>query len=736
MTDTTLNTPRSRAPQDNDELDIGFFLGSLWDHKIFIAVLTLVFAVGGFIYASLSTPIYQADALVQVEKKGGTIPGADMANVLGGQDLSTSAEIEILRSRMILGQVVNQTNLDVQVNPQTLPVIGDWPLRRGLQRPGFMRGHASVWAGESLTVSELAVSHDSDTLRLMLRSDGQGRYTLLDANERELGQGVAGQKFTLEKPWIELIVSELDAPVGATFIVVKKSRLAAIRGLKARLDVAPRGSGGRQDTGILQLNLRGADQQEIVASLNAITDVFLTQNIARQAAEADKSLAFLESQTPVIYERLTKAEDRLNQFRMETDSIDLSFETQNALNGLVSIEARLSELKLQESELARRFTANHPLYRALLEKKAQLAREKANLEKRTGSLPETQQQILRLNRDVQVTQQIYVQLLNRIQELQLAKAGTVGNVRILDTAVVQGKVAPRSDLIVGISLISGLLLALIIVLLRTAFNRGVVSAEQLEQLDLPVYATIPLSETAAKSPKIRQHKSRQVAAPLAVTNPADLSIEAIRSLRTSLHFAMMEGKDNRLMVCGPSPGVGKSFVSTNLATICAHAGQRVVLVDADMRKGHIHKAFSQSFKNGLADVLVGDVEFEQAVRRSDFDGLSWVSRGSVPPNPSELLMKSRMTEFLDYLSRNFDLVIIDTPPVLAVTDSAILGKQCGTSLMVVRFGINTPKEIQIAETRLARGGVVVKGTILNGIEKKAATSYGYYGYYNYSYKSD
>jgi tyrosine-protein kinase Etk/Wzc len=739
MTETSANAPHTRQSRDNDEIDIGFLLGSLWDDKIFIVVLAVVFAAVGLIYAMLSTPIYKADALVQVEQKSGTIAGADMQQVLGQQEPSTSTEVEILRSRMILGQVVDQTDLDVQVIPHTLPVIGEWLRRKGVERPGFMAGEESVWAGETLRIGELVTNHDSETLQLTLRSEGQGRYSLYDAEGNWLGKGVQGEKLTIDQPWVELLVTELSAPAGATFTVIRKSRLAAIRGLGARLQIQSLGG----ETGMLRLNLTGPDRQEIVESLNATTEVFLTQNIARQAAEAEKSLAFLEEQVPRVREQLTEAENRLNEFRLKNDSIDLSFETQNALSSLVSIEASLNELELQESELARRFTPNHPVYRALLEKKQQLLREKARLEERTGNLPKTQQQILRLSRDVEVTQEIYVQLLNRMQELRLAKAGTVGNVRILDKAVVQGQVAPRRNLIVAVAGMSGLLLAMVIVLLRAAFSRGIVSPEQLEELDLPVYATVPLSEEEKcrtdKRRRIRQDRRRKDGSTkglLAVRNPADLSVEAIRGLRTSLHFAMMEGSDNRLVISGPSPSIGKSFMATNLAAVCAQAGQRVVVVDGDMRKGHVHETFKQGSHGGLSEVLSGKLEFQQAIRSSELEGLNWVSRGSAPPNPSELLMQPGFTEFLDYLSKTFDLVIIDTPPILAVTDATVIGKQCGTTLMVVRFGVNTPKEIQIAENRLATGGVTLKGAILNAMEKKAATSYGYYGYYNYAYKSE
>ncbi|MDO3720331.1 polysaccharide biosynthesis tyrosine autokinase [Marinobacter sp. chi1] len=741
MTQANNTTSLRSQVQDRDEIDIGFVLGSLWDHKFFVLTLGVVFVFAGVLYSALSTPVYEADALVQVEEKSGTIGGADLEQLLGGSDLNTSAEVEILRSRMILGQVVDQVDLDVQVVPNTWPIIGDWLLRRGVERPGFMEGSGTVWAGETLRIGELVTSHDSATSRFTLRSEGEGRYTLFDTEGNVLGEGSARTTLSVDQPWLELTVTELEAPAGATFTVVKKSRLAAIHGLQRRLAIQP--LGGRKETGLLRLTLKGPDTTELVESLDATTDVFLTQNIARQAAEADKSLEFLEVQAPKVRQQLTEAENRLNEYRLQSDSVDLTLETESALERMVNIEGSLNELELQESELSRRFTSNHPVYRSLIEKKEQLLREKARLEQQTDDLPETQQQILRLSRDVQVTQEIYVQLLNRMQELRLARAGTVGNVRILDDAVVKGKVAPKSARIIAISGLAGLLLAMTMVLLRGILNRGIVSPDQLEELNLPVYATVPLSdEEKRRSKKVnrtkneRRRKDGSANGLLAVRNPADLSVEAIRSLRTSLHFGMMEGSDNCLVITGPSPSIGKSFTSTNLAAVCAQAGQKVVVLDGDMRKGHVHEAFKEDAHNGLSEVLSGKLDFEQAIRPSELEGLSWVSRGSAPPNPSELLMHARFNEFLSYLSDKFDLVIIDTPPILAVTDAAIIGKQCGTTLMVVRFGVNTPKEIQVAENRLAVGGVNLKGTILNAMEKKAAISQGHYGYYNYAYKSD
>ncbi|PRY67397.1 polysaccharide biosynthesis tyrosine autokinase [Halomonas ventosae] len=230
-----------------------------------------------------------------------------------------------------------------------------------------------------------------------------------------------------------------------------------------------------------------------------------------------------------------------------------------------------------------------------------------------------------------------------------------------------------------------------------------------------------------------RHGHEVVTGILAERAPADTAVEALRGLRTSLHFAMLEAGDNRLMITGPSPGIGKSFLSVNLATVCALGGQKVLVVDADMRKGHLHHAFQGRSEGGLSELLSGKAAWADVVRDSGIENLSYVARGTAPPNPAELLMNAGFTAFLEQARREFDLVILDTPPVLAVTDAALVGTQCGTSLMVARFQLNPAKELQIATRRLETAGVTVKGAILNAMERKAATRYGY-GYYSYAYR--
>lgn len=768
MTDTSQaqESPRPRQGRQqntDDEIDLGYLLAICLDNKWTILIITLLVTLAGYAYAWLATPEYRGDALLQVEQRGGNL--ASIEGMLSMQEQTGSTtQSEILRSRMIMGQAAQQAGLDLVVQPNYYPVIGAALVRRGSARPAWANGSNNAWAGDNIVVDELRVEQALQGRPLTLKITGPETYTLSTDTEQVLGTGRAGELFSKDAPYVELLISRIQAPANVEFTLLKRNEAQMIRNLQGRFNVAQRG----RDTGILELSLTGPDTAELQRSLNAISNVYLVQNINRQAAEAESRLAFLEQQTPQIQAGLNTAENNLNEYRASQDSVDLSFETRSMLERMVSLEAELNALQIQESEIAQRFTPSHPTYQGLLDKRAQLQGEQKRLEAQVNNLPETQRQVLRLNRDVEVSQQIYMQMLNATQELRIARAGTVGNVRILDTALVgNNPIAPRTNLIILISLMAGVMLGLMVVLLRHMMHRGISSVEELQALGLQVYATIPLSERQMKifdrfsdkktkrrlrnilGKSLGDRVSKKMAKPrhngadengvLALIDPSDLAIEALRSLRTSLHFAMLEASNNRLMLTGPSPAVGKSFISTNLAVLCAQGGQRVLLIDSDLRKGHIHRSFAGHSENGLSDYLVGKITQEQMIRTTEQQGLDYVARGTAPPNPSELLMTRRFNEFLDKVGEQYDLVIIDTPPTLAVTDAAVVGKQAGATLMITRFRENNPKEIERALQQLESAGVVVKGSILNAIERSASSYYGYgygYGYYHYAYKSD
>lgn len=725
-------------PRDNDDdaIDLGRLFGILVDHKHWIIAITGLFAVIGVVYALLATPIYKVDALIQIDDAPSTNPLADVNSILGKEPPSQS-EIEIIRSRMVLGRAVDLLNLDLDVVPMRLPLIGDFLLRRGMQRPDYAEWWASTWAGESVSISEMPVDESLLGETFVLRVINNERYELLLEGD-SLGEGTLNQLDSFGDKRISLRVTSLDAAPGAEFSLTHISRMQAIENLRGQFSVSEQG----KETGILSWSMTGEHPKELQRTLNTIADIYYSQNVQRQSEEARNSLDFLDEQVPKVRAQLDDAETRLNAFRASRDSVDLSLETQSMLERIVNLESQINQLDLAEAEIAKRYTPSHPTYAALLDKKSQLKREMGKLNAQVKDLPETQQEVLRLTRSVEVTQAIYVQLLNKVQEMEIAKASTVGNVRILDDAgILPQPVKPKKAMIVVIMTLLGGMLSVGIILLRAAFRRGVESPDQLEALGLPMYATIPLSDEQSKlSRKVKRavdkHSRTIPSGLLAERNPADNAIESLRGLRTSLHFAMLEATNNTLMITGPSPGIGKSFVAANLAAVCAQAGQKVLVVDADMRKGHMHSIFDARSEGGLSDYLSGKKTLDDIIRPvAALETLSYVARGIAPPNPSELLMNERFSEFLIAVSARFDLVIIDSPPILAVTDAAVIGKQVGTTLLVARFEVNAPKEVEVSLKRLAASGVQVKGGILNAIERKASGAYGAnYGYYNYSYK--
>ena len=718
----TTTTPQQQNRNNADVIDLGRLLGLMLDNKWLIIGITSFFALAGVAYALCATPIYQADALVQVEQKKSGIPGlSEVTDMLGsGGDSEAATEIELIKSRMIIGQTVDELNLNVKIEP-------DFPY-------GIGKGLAARlgWHSGSLLVSHFHVPASYEAMPFELQLQNDGTYQLSIDNSTLL-KGKVGE-LAQSKDGISLLVSDFKGEAGQRFKITKLPDLQVINDLQQDLMVSEKG----KKTGMLALSLNGDDRDAIRSVLESVSRNYVMKNIERNAAEAEKSLQFLQSHLPDVRTSLEDSEQKLNSYRQKNESVDLNLEAKAALDTMVSLETQLNELTFKESDIAQQFTKAHPAYISLMEKRHTLLKEKERINQKVQKLPKVQQEVLRLMRDVQVGQEIYVQLLNKVQELNILKAGTVGNVRIIDDAAVKIKpVKPQKALVAIIATLLGGMLSVALVLIRAAFNRGVEGPEELEKLGMNVYASVPLSDWQAEQAKKQKNRHVRKGTLLAQHNPADLSIEALRSLRTSLHFAMMEARNNVLMITGPSPGIGKSFITSNLASVIAHGEQKVLLIDADMRQGSLHDFFTAADKKrGLSDYLSGQLELEKTITHSDQPNLDFVPRGQVPPNPSELLMHPRFAALLDWAAQHYDLVLVDTPPLLAVTDAAIVGRLAGTTLMVARFAVTAAKEAEVTQSRLEQNGIEVKGVILNAMEKRAASYYGgNYGYYQYQYKS-
>ena len=730
-TGNTLNNNQG-FDQSEDEIDLSELIGTLIEAKWLISIIAGLFLVAGVFYALVATPIYQADAVLQIEEKSGGMPGlGDLSDMLS-TDALAATEIEIIKSRNIIGKAVDKLNLTINAQPDYLPIIGAAIARRysGAEVSSGMGGYA--WGGERIQLQRLVLPSYLIEDGVVLVTGKDQQYTLTDIDGEVLLTGSVGEVASANG--VEVFVSELVAREGAEFNLSQSSRIKAINNLQGKIKVSEKG----KKTGILRISLDGEDPVLISRIIDSVANLYLRQNVERMSEEAESGLKFLQKQLPLIKDEMEAAEMELNSYRMSKSSVDLTLEAQSLLDRIITIEAQLAELEVKRADISKKYTDVHPIMITLVNHETKLKEQLEKINSKAHGLPKTQQEVLRLSRDVEVATTIYTQLLNMVQELKVAKAGTVGNVRIIDTALTAEKpVKPKKAMIVLLSLVLGIFLGVMVAFVRRAMNKGVEDPDSIEKnIGIPVYANIPLSVKQVLLDKdIAAGKAKHTI--LCEHDPKDQAIEGLRSLRTNLHFALLEAKNNIVMITGPAPGVGKSFVSTNFAHVVAQANQKVLLIDADMRKGHINKEYDMTRSPGLSELITGEVDKKTAVRNTGFENVDVLTTGNMPPNPSELLMHENFEKYLGEFSKDYDLVLIDTPPLLAVTDAAVIGRLCGTTFVLLRYGVHSMAEIHAVTKRLRQNSIEPRGFVFNALQpRKGYGKYGYgkYGNYNYEYK--
>jgi tyrosine-protein kinase Etk/Wzc len=725
--------------EDEDSINLLELLDVVIDQRWLIAIVTAVVLGLGGAYAFIATPVFEANSLIQVEdsKAGG------MSSMLGDMgsmfDIKSpaTAEMEILRSRLVVGQAVTNLQLDLTVTPKYVPLVGRWLARRATapSEPGFLGLSGYVRGTESLQVGYLKVPHALEGDRFTVALTAQG-YQLLSPDGDLLGRGIMGEplSFNFTGTTGELMVASAVGKPGAEFYVTRGSHLAVTESLQKALQIAEQG----KQSGVIRAGLEGVAPERTASTLNEIGRLYVRQNVERKAAEAEKSLSFLGSQLPQLRKELELSENKFNQFRNQNGTFDLGTEAKALLDQAVTLRVKLLELQQKRTELQTRFTTEHPSIRVLDSQIKDISNQLGSMEGKSKTFPNVEQDLLRLTRDVKVNNELYTSLLNSFQQLRLVKEGKVGNVRIVDFAAVPEKpIKPQRSQVLAIAGVLGLLAGLGLAFLRNSLRPGIKNADDIEQhLGMHVFATVPHSTEQAEL-TASEGDAQTGMHLLANLRPEDPGIESLRSLRTALQFAMLDAPNNVVLITGATPGIGKSFTSANFAAVLGIGGKRVLLIDSDMRKGHIHKSFGQQRGMGLSELIAGTQTLAQVVLKNVSQQLDLITTGTLPPNPAELLMSPNTVALLQTLSSQYDIVVIDTPPVLAVSDTQVLAHQAGTVFLVARAEVTTLGELQEAAKRLKHAGVTVRGVIFNDVNI-SKRRYGYdsgYGRYGYKYSS-
>ena len=730
--------PAGPLIQDDDTISLVDLLDNLLYYRWYFVGVTIIAVVLSAAYAITATPIYTADTLIQVEEKKGTsMIGAldQVSNPLFAQSSPVVSEIEILRSRTVVGDAIERLKANVEVSVDNrLPLIGDWLTRvletdeQGLVVPP-VDWLSYAWGGERLDIESIRVPDILNGKPLLLSIGENRQWTLVEEESGKTlaqGQGTSGEGHTAYAGEFFFKMGPFVAKPGTVFRMSVYSLQSEIRRTLANLTV----SEAKRQSNLISMSYESPDPVFASLMLNTIADVYLEQNLARRSAEAEKTLQFLKGELPELRQELDASEQVLNTFRSETGTVDMTFELQELLRISTQLETKQLELELKQREMSFRYDANHPAMRALAEQMQELQVQRRMIADQVGALPAVQQDFIRLSRDVEVNNQLYVSLLNNTQQLEIARAGTVGNVAIIDRALVpENPTKPNKRLIVAIGALAGLFLGFLLTQVIGMMAKVVRDPKKLElDTGIPTLSVMPLDGEQMS----RIEAGDESVFMLAKEAPDGAGTEALRSLRTALLFALSEKPRSKVvLITSAVPSQGKSFVSANLSFLMGATGKRAILLDADIRKSSLKRYFDFDAKGlGLSSVLKAEATLDEAIIKNSYENLDFLPSGPRVRNPGDLLSSDKIQNIIAQLADTYDYVVIDSPPLLPVHDARALGKAADVSLFVARQDAVSLSEVQDAIDVFNKSGNRFDGVIFNGfIPSRIRYGYGYgYGY--------
>lgn len=750
MNTDSKNLSNSASKEDNDEIDLMALLFAIlrgWKTIVFFAVLGLIV---GILYSRYVNPTFKSDAIIQIEEnsKGAAALGADISELIGSQASKAEAEAELIRSRMILEPVVNLLHLRIRLSDPNVSAIDRIKSNSTDTQINKPEGVSLKTEDGNVEISQFNVSQEYLNQPFTLTRSATG-FVLSNDFDDFKGQIGKAHLFKGTDGQIQITVNDLPAD-GYPINITKQSLQTTTEQINTDLSVVEKG----KQTGIIQLSMTGANQQQTSLILKQIVLSYIDQNQSRGSEETTKTISFMETQIPALKKKLEDSEAIFNEFRKKYGTIDVSKEAELLLTESSQIDVQLNELKLKKADLTTFYTEEHPLVIQINEQLAVLNNRKNEIDDTIAGLPEIQREFLQLSADSAINREIYLTLLKNYEQLKIVKAGQIGFARIIDLPINNFKaIAPKKLLIIILATLLGSMLGTMLVLLKNMLRNVVKDPERLEaKTGVPVVATVPRSPLLTRLRKSNKKAPNRL---LAYVDNNSLSYEAIKSLRTNLMFGMpAQGRAGQrakvILITGESPGVGKSFISSNLTEVFAQLDKKVLIMDADMRLGELHKMFSMSQDNGLADYLSQDTThlskdnaqvskivanqegyLASFIHPTGIDNIDFMPRGQHPRNPASLLANGSFDHLMKELNLHYDYIVIDSPPVLAASDAMILSQYADKVLMVARYDKSIEGQVVYAVNQMNKANIKVDGIILNDVQQGLLSKYSYH--YSYAY---
>lgn len=691
-----------------------------------IIITTLAAGLIGAAYAFLVAPQYEANMLFQVAESS----AKEAKNIIGEMnslfDVKTvvASEMELLRSRGVVATAVDELALCVEASPRYLPVFGRGLARyhHALSGPAWFGVGGYAWGGERIEITDFKVPDALLDVPFILTVESGGGYRLRTEEGGPALRGRLGERLrgTAQMAGLELLVGQWHAYPGKEFLLRRRPLLAVIESVQGALQVTELG----KQSGVVKVSWQGDNAQQGSAILAQIAREYLHQNLARKTEDAEKSLSLINQQLPDLKLELERSESRYNAFRNAHGSVDIGEAAKIGLQQLAAANVRRSEIEQRRVAMGSQLSYAHPTMVSLDAQLKDVNHEIAVISQQIKELPGQEQQMVRLARDAKVQADMYTALLNTSQQLRLITVGQMSNVHLVDAPMSRLKpISPNRAGVIAIAIAFGVMLGLTIAVIRAAFHNTIDDPYAIEPwFGVPVCATVAHSRLQRKL--TRRGGESGTLPLLALQAPADASIEQLRHFRATLLSALRPG-NNVLLFTGANSGAGTSFITVNLAAVLAAAGIRVLLIDADLRYGQLHRHFEVEQGAGLADLLADTQPIEQVIRRDVIDHLDLMPAGGTASGSAELLLKPRLPTVLKTLSTRYDLILIDSCALQPRPDSAVLASHAGMAFIVARAGVTTRRDMAAALHQLRLARQPPAGVIFNaGRRASTGTSWG------------
>lgn len=754
MDDNTQNNNQSH--HSDEQKNIIAEVRHFWSHTvsqrwIILFVVILCTLVAAF-HAVQKKPQYSSSIQIKVSGDTDSISSATsvisaLGGDVGGMKAQPAAiETALLESPFILGKVIDKLKLDINVSPRRFPIVGKYFANsyegNGPANALFgMKKYA--WGGEKLTVDELHVDSSLINKSMLLIVGKHDNYELFTPKGQKLLSGKVGELLASSagpNPKVTINISGIVARPGTQFYIKKRNMANAIGSINNFMVIEEAGYKKRQATGILKVAYTAGSPEAVTTFLNTLADTAYEMGVQLQSEKATQTLGFLNQELPKVQSSLLNAETNLTEFQAETGSLDIEDQLNFYLQQMASMQQSLEKLELAKTEMLQNYTAEHP-YIITIDKKIKQSQESIDeLRHKMMNLPIEDKKSAEFLRDVETKNQMYLILLNRQQELQVLAAGVTSNIKILSYA---GEppimIVPNKILITILGFMVGVFLSVLYILVRMLTSNNVADPFIIEeQFGLDVKAIVPFSdhqkqiaqEIKEGLPKINKKQSYF----LAERYPDDVVVESLRSLRTNIQLNMLGSDSKVVTIYSLTPNAGKTFTSINTACLLSDLNKRVLLVDADLRKGAIKDAIGLDKVSGLSDYLSGKCEFEDIIHTYKENKLSIVPRGKNLPNTADLLASERLETFFAKAREHFDLVVVDSPPILLLTDAILMGQHSDVNLFVLACGQHSMRDIKAGVNLFVRNNIEISGVVMNFNHKTHSYTYSYKYQYGYKYK--